>query len=195
MESEQFKSDLVSIRKMMERSAKFISLSGLSGIMAGIYAVLGAAWIYYKTEQTTILSNAPILWVGVMVLLLAVGTAVLLSARKAQAQRQSLWNPASKALLQSVSIPLITGGILLLICYQQQRLDLLVPMALLFYGLALAVGSLYTYKDVWGLGIAQIILGLAAFAIDGYDLIFWSFGFGLLHILYGAIMFVKYDRK
>jgi len=196
MDQEQFKSDLLSIRKMMERSAKFISLSGLSGILAGIYALIGYGVAYAVLEQGDTLNLQYALGaLALVVLLMAIGTAVLLSSNKARKLGQTLWNPASKGLLQAVCIPLAAGGVIILLFLEQERYDLLVPMALIFYGMALTVGSLFTYKDVWGLGLAQLLLGLACVAIPGYDLEFWGMGFGLLHVLYGAIMYVKYERK
>src|ERR1700759_3425393 len=46
MEENKIHDDLTAIRSLMERSQKFISLSGLSGILAGIYALIGAAAAY-----------------------------------------------------------------------------------------------------------------------------------------------------
>jgi hypothetical protein len=195
MDHEQIKSDLLSIRQLMERSAKFISLSGLSGILAGVFALIGAGLVYSIWGLESYDASPKLISIALSVLILSVTTAVFLAYRKAKRLKQSLWNPASRALLQAVSLPLVTGGLVLLVFYQQGQQSLLVPMALLFYGMALAIASLFTFKDVWGLGVAQIVLGLAALMIDGYDVLFWSFGFGLLHILYGTIMYLKYDRK
>ncbi len=40
--------DLTEIRSMMERSSRFISLSGLSGISAGVFALIGAYLAYRR---------------------------------------------------------------------------------------------------------------------------------------------------
>src|SRR5678815_1438909 len=45
-EQQQSLSAIRDIRQMMERSSRFISLSGLSGISAGICALVGA-WVAY----------------------------------------------------------------------------------------------------------------------------------------------------
>ena len=46
-EEQNYIQDIAEMRSMMERSSKFLSLSGLAGIMAGIYALSGA-YIAYK---------------------------------------------------------------------------------------------------------------------------------------------------
>lgn len=39
--------DLKMIRELMEKSSKFLSLIGLSGIIAGITAIIGAAFAWF----------------------------------------------------------------------------------------------------------------------------------------------------
>lgn len=207
MNQEQLQSELLSIRHLMERSVKFISLSGLSGILAGCYALIGAALGYrevygfsskvgyrdnYVTEDSVLLK---LVIIALVVLLLSIGTAVWLSARKARKQGQGIWNPASRGLLKAVGVPLVTGGLFVLVMIARGTYGLIAPACLIFYGLALVAGSQYTYRDVKGLGILQIVLGLLAACLPGYGLVFWSLGFGALHILYGFIMYFKYDRR
>jgi len=66
------------------------------------------------------------------------------------------------------------------------------PLTLIFYGLALVNASKYTLSEIRSFGIAEIVLGLIAMAFIGYGLLFWAIGFGLLHIIYGIIMHVRY---
>ncbi len=207
MNHEQLQSELLSIRHLMERSAKFISLSGLSGILAGCYALVGAALAYravygfsskvgyrdhYVTEEEVLVK---LIVIASAVLFLSVGTAVWLSARKARKQGQGIWNPASRGLLKAVGVPLVTGGLFVLVMIARGTYGLVAPACLIFYGLALVSGGQYTYRDVKGLGLLQVVLGLLAAGFPGYGIIFWSLGFGLLHILYGFIMYFKYDRR
>lgn len=189
----------------MERSAKFISLSGLSGIMAGIYAMIGA-FIGYRIVYGRALngirdhyaSESQILirlsLVAAAVLFLSLATGVWLTVRKASKKNQQVWNTGSKRLLSNMAIPLVTGGILILILILRAEYTIIAPASLIFYGLSLVAGSHYTYTDVKGLGIFEIILGLIAALFPGYGIIFWTIGFGILHILYGSIMHFKYDR-
>lgn len=206
MENRDIQSELLSIRSLMERSAKFISLSGLSGILAGIYALIGAG-VGYKLVYGSrsafgfrdhYVTDGPILVqlvaVAAAVLSAALGTAVFLSLQKAKKQGRHIWNPASKGLLKAAGIPLVTGGLFILIMVARGLFGLIAPACLIFYGLALVAGSQYTYSAVKWLGLLQLLLGLLAACFPGYGLVFWTIGFGFLHIIYGTVMYVKYDR-
>lgn len=207
MDNKQLGAELHSIRSLMERSAKFISLSGLSGILAGVYALVGAGMAYrivygnksllpYRDHFVT---EPGVMWqlagIALAVLVAALATALLLSRRKARALGQQVWNPASKGLLRAVGYPLVAGGLLILILVSRGWFGFVAPACLVFYGLALVAGSRYTYRVVEWLGVMQLALGLLAAAFPGYGIVFWSLGFGVLHIIYGAIMHVRYDRR
>jgi hypothetical protein len=71
---------------------------------------------------------------------------------------------------------------------------LIAPITLIFYGMSCLNASKYTLRDVRYLGITQIILGLIAVEYSGYGLYFWVIGFGICHIVYGSVMYYKYDR-
>lgn len=207
MEENKIQQDLSSIRNMMERSSKFISLSGLSGILAGIYALIGAATVYYilhKPTPTDLISGILdtlenikyIICIGLAVLFASLTTGFILTYRKAKRKGQSIWGKASRALLFNMSISILAGGALVVILlYQGGNLGLLLPTTLIFYGLALVNASNFTFTDVKYLGICEIILGLVGACIPGYGLILWAMGFGLLHIIYGSVMYLKYDRE
>lgn len=191
-EIQEYEKDLASIRSMMERSVKFISLTGLSGILAGWYAIGGAAVAYNLMSGYTPV-GAYVLTAGV-VLILSLGTGVFLSHRKAQRLNVTIWNSASKQLFIDLLIPLFAGGVFILILIYQGYYFLAAPSCLIFYGLALINGSRNTYDEVKSLGLVEILLGLIAVLMPGYGLIFWTVGFGGMHILYGAIMHYRYDR-
>ncbi|MBW4890672.1 hypothetical protein KXQ82_13130 [Mucilaginibacter sp. HMF5004] len=209
MEDKEIYAEISSIRNLMERSTKFISLSGLSGVMAGVYALIGAAFaykiLYLNGDVTTYFSMdrtegfGTILWqlslTGLIVLTLSITTGILLTVRKARKNGLSVINPSSKALLVSGGIPLVTGGIFAIILLMRFDFGIISSTCLIFYGLALVAASQHTFGDVKWLGIFEIILGLLALTIPGYGLYIWAFGFGVLHILYGTIMHFKYDRK
>ncbi|MBC8054846.1 MAG: hypothetical protein H7Y13_17445 [Sphingobacteriaceae bacterium] len=206
MKENEIYTELNSIRSLMERSTKFISLSGLSGIMAGVYALIGA-WIGYKMVYTDgsgmrfrdVYVNDPLVWlplflVAVVVLVLSLATGILLTIRQARKRGENYWNPVSKRLLVSMAFPLITGGIFILILICKGHYGIIASACLVFYGLSLVAGSQFTFTDVKWLGLCQIILGLLAALFPGYGIIFWVIGFGLLHILYGSIMHFKYNQ-
>ncbi len=207
MDTRKIHAELTSIRSLMERSAKFMSISGLSGILAGVYALIGAGLGYrevygfdsqlayrdhYVNESAVLVK---LFVIALLVLAASLSTAVWLSVRKARRQGQSVWNEGSRALLKAVAVPLVAGGLFILIQLIQGNYGVLASACLLFYGLALMAGSRYTYHDVQWLGILQVVLGLMAAALPGYGIVFWSIGFGVLHILYGGVMYLKYDRR
>lgn len=210
MKENQAHQDLASIRSLMERSSKFISLSGLSGVLAGIYALMGAFFAYriiysdsgfFNSREYPAANIAADLYhlivlvtIATIVLLASVLTALILSAQKAKKTGQPFWGQTSRALLFNMIVPLLTGGVLIGIFISRGYFGIVAPASLIFYGLALIGAGNFTFTDVKYLGISQIILGLIAALYPGYGLLFWAIGFGVLHIIYGSIMYLKYDR-
>lgn len=188
--------DLNQIRNLMERSTQFLSLSGLSGIFAGIYALI-ASWIVYTNFSDTKLIETKIqyaLVVGLIVMILSVLTGFLFTNRKAKNAGQNLWTSASKRMLLSLMIPLLVGAAFCVMLVKHNAFGLVIPATLIFYGLALLNAGQHTLGTVKYLGYAEIILGLIASYYIGYGLIVWAVGFGLLHIIYGLTMYFKYDK-
>ncbi|MDU1891597.1 MAG: hypothetical protein E6767_12995 [Dysgonomonas sp.] len=190
--------DIRHIRSMMERSSKFLSISGISGVLAGVFATVGAFMAYLVLIKEfsitgSILYDFIIIAVGVLIF--AISGGLLFSARKAKMNNAKLWTPITLQIALDFLIPLGVGGLFCLILIYKHVAYMVAPCMLIFYGLSLvAVGS-RTYGDVKYLGILEIILGLAAAVVVGYDLVFWGIGFGLLHIIYGVVMYYKYDMK
>ncbi|KOS05986.1 hypothetical protein AM493_08005 [Flavobacterium akiainvivens] len=198
---ENYLKDIQDIRKMMDRSTQFLSLSGISGIMAGVYALAGAFAVkqltHHNYRKITLESQEFRLSLVILaaVFVLSVGTAFILSSRKARKNGETLWNNTSKRLAANFMIPLCTGGLFALLLINSHHYGLIAPVTLIFYGLACVNASKYTLRDVRYLGITIIIIGLAATYAIGYGLEFWALGFGVCHILYGSIMYYRYDRK
>ena len=198
--------DISEIRSIMEKSSRFISLSGLSGILAGVYALIGA-FIAHKlvyTSETVIYTQlvvrdvrgnlVSLIVIALSILVLTIGTGIYLTKRKASKDGVKSWDKTTKRLLINLFIPLIVGGILVVIFYQQGLIGMIAPVTLIFYGVGLINASHYTYRDIRFLGISEVILGLIASAVIGYGLLIWAIGFGVLHIIYGAMMYFKYER-
>jgi hypothetical protein len=204
VKEKEIQDDLASIRSLMERSSKFISLSGLSGILAGVYALIGAVAAYCIMEEPLnyervtflhVLSVLPaLIGIAVAVFIASLVTGLLLTYQKAKKKGQPIWGNTSKMLLFNLAVPLVTGGIFMLILLYRGYFGIVAPASLVFYGLALIGAGNYTYTDVRVLGISEILLGLVAACFPGYGLLFWAVGFGLLHIVYGSVMYLKYDR-
>jgi hypothetical protein len=205
-EIQEYEKDIASIRTMMERSVKFISLSGMSGVMAGLYAIGGAIAAYFIVHYPISPFNYRIysihdsntLWklvlIATLILVASIGTGIWFSHQKAKRHNLTLWNAASKKLFTNLSIPLVTGGIFILILLSSGHFGIAAPASLIFYGLALIHASALTYDEIRYLGYTEIILGLISSLFPGYGLIFWVIGFGLLHIIYGLVLYNKYDK-
>ncbi|NJN77457.1 MAG: hypothetical protein HC803_03300 [Saprospiraceae bacterium] len=212
---------LTEIRSLMERSSKFLSLSGLSGIAAGIVALVGAAIAYlyfdmdffqinadyvrngelnevaYRTTYTKWgIKPIPFLLLdGFIVLTLALSLGFYFSIRKAKKRGYQFWDNTAKRLMINLSLPLIAGGIFaLILLFKYDLIELIPAVTLIFYGLALLNGSKYTLDEVRYLGICEIALGLIVTWFVSFALLFWAIGFGVLHIVYGVLMYKKYDR-
>lgn len=201
--------DLAVIRSMMEQSTRFLSLSGLSGVVAGLAALAGAAaaFIYlnipifesrgyyletYDYTNWGLNLNQFFLLDAGLVLLVALLGGAYFTSRKAKKEGKKIWTKASQQLALNLFIPLATGGIFALILLYHGLFGIVAPTTLIFYGLALLNGSKYTLDDIRYLGISEIILGLIATYFLGYGLLFWAIGFGILHIVYGLRIYFKY---
>ena len=202
MDSNKYLEDLSEIKNLMNKSSRFISLSGLSGILAGVYALIGAFVCYFVIDSSytgyvTLHSTLFIKLVIVLFLvaLFSVLTAIILTVRKAKRNNESIWDDTSKRLIVNFLIPLVTGAIYILIKLTQLRYGHTASLMLLFYGLALINASKYSLGHVRYLGLVQILLGLICAALPGYGYIFWIIGFGLCHIIYGTIMHYTIDTK
>jgi len=208
METKDYLQDIREIKNMMSQSTQFISLSGLSGILAGIYALIGsyianrvvlnAAKNSYDVHMGSYdEGNIIVRLIGIALAIIGLSliTGFLLSSAKAKKHGNPLWNSTSKRLLVNFSIPLIAGGTFALLLLDKNYYELIVPVLLLFYGMACVNASKFTFRDVRYLGVTLIALGLIAAFFTGYDLFFFTIGFGLCHIVYGSVMYFKYDRK
>lgn len=195
---ENYLKDIQDIKKMMDKSSQFLSLSGLAGVLAGIYALAGAYIVNslvmssYRDDAASVIT---IISIAASVLLLSVLTAFFLTARKAKKHGDTMWSSTTRRMAINFLIPLFTGGIFALLLLRLHYYGLIAPVTLLFYGMACVNASKYTVRDVRYLGITIILLGLLATYYIGYGLLFWALGFGVCHIIYGSVMYYKYDRK
>jgi predicted lysophospholipase L1 biosynthesis ABC-type transport system permease subunit len=194
--------DIKAIREMMEKSTKFLSLSGLSGVMAGVSALIGAAFAYFYllrdpslTDYNRIQEVLILLADALIVLAISIGFGIYFSWKKAKKNRQKLLNSVTKQVLYHLAIPLITGGIFSLVFLLRGNIDIAVSVTLIFYGIALVSASKYTFDEIHYLGLTEIALGLLSAIFMYKSIIFWAIGFGLCHIFYGLAMYIKYDLK
>ncbi len=198
--------ELAEIKSMMERSTRFLSLSGLSGILAGGYALAAAGiawfWIYFPNSRwsdgTESLSFRDLLnrmlMLGLGTLIAAVSTAYFLSKKKGTAATQPFWSPASKRFLQSLFLPVALGGFFCFSLLHESAFELVPAAMLLFYGIGLVQSAQFTLGEIKNLGFTQIILGLIAAFFPDFGLLCWAMGFGIFHLIYGTLMYFRHDR-
>jgi hypothetical protein len=216
MNEQQHLDSLKDIKQMMEKSSRFISLSGLSGIAAGVCALAGAAFAYPIVRNAKLedegfhpsdlvqrgteisirdyMGNS-LFQIAVCTFIAALAFAFLFTYLRSKKTNTPVWGKIAKRLMVNVSIPLIAGGIYLFRLVQLGAYGLVAPGCLIFYGLALLNASKYTLKEIRYLGICEIGLGIVNVWFLHTGLYLWAVGFGVLHIYYGAFMWWKYERN
>lgn len=202
--NQKISDDLAHIRSMMERSSRFLSLSGLSGVGAGIVGLVTGLMAMYLTNDYFVDYNVGELKVyqsdmlyrliilGASALLLAIFCGCYFTIRKSKKLGLQIWTATTKKILVQLAIPLAVGGIFVLALLQYNLYGLVAGTTLIFYGLALVNAEKYTYSDIKYLGYLEIVLGCLSLFFIGKGLIFWTIGFGILHIVYGIILYRKY---
>lgn len=210
--------DLQEIRKMMENSTRFLSLSGLSGVSAGVIALVGTylAWLEFdhfdkmyvanSLAGTTRMAENKLMWnIGLMaiaVLVLALLSGFIFTWLKARKNKQKLVTKVSFRMLRSLFVPLVMGGLFIIAAIYQKMFFIIIPCTLIFYGMALLNASKYVQDDLKYLALSEMILGIMAlftfeFSAEGLTrlMIYWALGFGFMHIIYGAILYFRYDFR
>lgn len=202
---------LTEIRAIMERSSRFLSLSGLSGVGAGVVALAGTAVAYYYLEMQSLVHNYRtldlttvaerramlpfLLGLSVAVIAVALLVAAFFTLRRTRrAGLASIWTAPARRLALALLVPLVVGGLFCLKLFLSGAPELVMSGLLLFYGLALLSGSKYTLDEIKYLGILQIALGLVALLLPGQGLVLFGAGFGFGHIFYGSVMYNRYER-
>lgn len=206
--TDQHLSTLQDIKQMMEKSSRFISLSGLSGVAAGICALAGAAvahqwlqdaphaYLSYSHGGETI-ANAltyNLLLLAIVVFSASFALAILFTWLRSRKTGVPIWGTTARRLMVAVSIPLLIGGLFVLKLAETGAYGLLAPACLIFYGLALLNASRHTLTEIKYLAYLQLLLGAGNLWFIGYGLYFWAIGFGVLHVIYGIVMWYKYER-
>ncbi|MFD3003587.1 hypothetical protein ACFS7Z_24735 [Pontibacter toksunensis] len=191
------------IRSIMDRSSRFISLSGLSGVAAGVSALLGAGAVQWYllargTDYARSLGDGEagrfLLAAAGLVFLVALCSATYFTACRARRANHRVWDSRSERLLANLLIPLGAGGVFCAALLYHGLPLLVAPAMLVFYGCALLNASKYTLGEIRYLGLLEVGLGLVACFWVGYGLLAWTLGFGVLHVVYGLVMYNKYER-
>lgn len=202
---EQSLAAIQDIKRIMERSSRFISLSGWSGIAAGLCALAGA-WtaahyisVYPLAGPTrqgsTTLLEGILLLVAAVTFIAAFLSAFAFTYMRSRKEGVPVWGNSAQRLLFNTAVPLLAGAFVVYRMLQLGQYGLIAPSSLIFYGLALVNGSKYTLGEVRYLGYFQLLLGVINLWVPGRGLLFWALGFGVLHIIYGVVMWWKYERR
>ncbi|MDR0680746.1 MAG: hypothetical protein LBG15_02675 [Dysgonamonadaceae bacterium] len=193
--------ELDAIRELMERSSTCIGLSGLGGILAGVLALVGASCAYYwiedfkenvyavKVLQQKLLLLAAAVFAGALFCVL------FFSYRRSEKIQIPFWNSATRRLFISIAVPFIAGSFIFLWALNNQFYFLLPAVSLIIYGMAIFCGSYYTTSESRYLAFAEMILGCVTIWQPAYGLLFLTTGFGVLHIIYGVVIWFRYERK
>ncbi|MBS1510594.1 MAG: hypothetical protein JST86_07140 [Bacteroidetes bacterium] len=213
-EQQQSLQDIQQIKQMMERSSRFISLSGLSGVAAGVCALVGA-WFGGKvvwdsggpaafrdaaskslpTESLAELMGHKLFHIALLTFIAAFLSSFLFTYLRSKKNNIPMWGYTSKRLMVNVAVPMVAGGIYLFRQIQFGNIGLIAPGCLIFYGLALVNAGKYTLGEIRYLGYSQLLLGIINCWFVGYGIYFWATGFGILHIIYGIVMWYRYEKE
>lgn len=207
-QSDQHLEDIQVIRKIMEESSRFLSLSGLSGIVAGFLGIAGA--VAARIIITKIAAPAdwymnplaggpdgikpflPLFVTMGLVLVLAFSGAVLFSSRKAKKSGHRAWTPVTRRMLASLLIPLGTGGLFILLTAGTVPANVTAASSLIFYGLAVVSAGKFTFGEIHWLGVLEVITGFVCLLLPQFTIVIWATGFGVIHIAYGLFMHLRY---
>ena len=198
-EQNQHLESIEDIKRLMHKSSRFISLSGLSGVAAGVCALI-ASWIDYRKIQQA--GNGghesletQLVMIGAVTFIAALVLAFLFTYVRSRQTGVAIWGYTARRVMINVFVPMLAGGLVIWRMIGFGYYNLVAPVSLIFYGLALINASKFTLNEIRYLGYGQLLLGLLNLWLEGYGLYFWAMGFGVLHILYGLIMWNKYERN
>ena len=192
------------MRNIMDRATRFRTISGLSAMVAGVLAIICVAFVSLHTgirfleagAFDRMLRGTKVMEVQlsfIFLLITSISFGIYLAARNARLKGHLPWDSAAKRLALHMSIPLLAGGIFSVLIFQYSLFGLIPAITLLFYGLALFSASHYTLDMVRFLGVFQIFLGLLATAWLAYGLVIWVMGLGVLHLIFGVYIYLKYE--
>lgn len=195
---------LSDIRRMMERSSRFHSLSGFSLVAAGICGLLGMVWVKFlilptaNPDYSGMSANSflrdRLIVAALCVLVAAVLSGYLFTWLKTRKKGLPLWNMIFRKVAVSFLIPMVAGGALAIGMIFYEEYHFIAAVCLLFYGLALVNAAHNTVTEIRTLGILEILAGIFCL-FSGYKLLSLSLGFGILNILYGIIIWYRYKES
>jgi hypothetical protein len=184
---------LSGIRNLMERSSRYLPLSGKAGVAIGVLSILCSLIVdaYFSINEDNL---KPLFLLFGTLFVICLVIEILMAERNSRKKGVPAWDAIAKRFLINLFLPMVVGGIYCFALIRQQQLEMVLPATLVFYGLALINASRYTIEDTRYLGMAELLLGLASSFLPQYGLLAWGIGFGVLHVLYGVIIYFKYEK-
>lgn len=203
MENKEALQTVKEIKSMMEQSSRFLSFSGISAIIIGFYALIAAAMAlrilenyspYYDISvESNLILKLSVLAVGVF--LLALATVLFLSWIKARKIHARFFSKVTYRTFLHFFLPLVTGGLFCAAMVHNGYVGVIAPAMLLFYGLSLINVSKYVHNSIFWLGCTELLLGIICAFLPYNGLLFWSLGFGVLHVIYGIYFYVGVENN
>jgi len=175
------------IRDTMERSTHFTAVPGYGGMLMGVTAVAAA----YIANGQIYLRDSLITWIAEAFLAFAIG--LLAMWQKSKIAGTPLISTPAKKFALSFLPPLVCGIVITLGLWRNEYYYIMPPVFMLCYGAAVVCGGAFSVRVVPIMGWCFIAMGTAAFALPaGYGNSMMAASFGLLHIIFGAIIGRRY---
>ena len=175
------------IRETMERSTHFTAVPGYGGILMGVTAVVAA----FIANSQIYLRDSLMTWLVEAMLAFAIGG--LAMWQKSKIGGQSLLSTPARKFAMSFAPPLIAGIAIVLGVWKYSDYYAMPAICMLCYGAAVICGGAFSARVVPVMGWCFIALGITAFALpSNYGNLMMGLSFGLLHIIFGAIIARRY---
>ena len=185
--SDRAADNLKFIRETMERSTHFTAVPGYGGMLMGATAIVAA---YIALQQVT-LRDRLIVWLTEACLAFAIG--LLAMWQKSKIAKTSLFSAPSRKFAFGFAPSLIAGVVITLGLWRFEHYEMMAPAWMLLYGAAVVTGGAFSVRIVPLMGWMFIGLGAIAIALPpGYGNYLMGLSFGLLHIIFGAIIAKRY---
>jgi len=185
--SDRAADNLKFIRETMERSTHFTAVPGYGGMLMGATAIVAA---YIALQQAT-LRDRLIVWLTEACLAFAIG--LLAMWQKSKIAKTSLFSAPARKFAFGFAPSLIAGVVITLGLWRFEHYEMMAPAWMLLYGAAVVTGGAFSVRIVPLMGWMFIGLGAIAIALPpGYGNYLMGLSFGLLHIIFGAIIAKRY---
>jgi hypothetical protein len=179
--------NLAFIRETMERSTSFTAVPGYGGMLMGVTAIVAA----YIASTQALRQDWLITWFAEAGIAFAIG--MLGMWYKSRIGDSSLFSAPALKFARAFAPPLIAGVVITLGMWRFGHFEAMIPVWIVSYGAAIVSGGSYSVKIVPIMGWVFLALGAAAFALPpGYGDVYMGVTFGLVHIVFGAIIAKKH---